>query len=112
MAQEQKMLRLVRLLEAFRQHDPMMPMQYAAVFARVAASGVSGTTSRQLQNETGLSQSSISRAASTLSKTDWRGKPGLDMLDERPDPDDPRRLIYRLNHRGRVLADALSTLME
>ena len=60
---QSKMLRLVRLLEAFRQHDPLMPIQYASVFARIGAAGAEGTTSRALQNETGLSQSAISRAA-------------------------------------------------
>src|SRR4030095_2714717 len=93
----------LRLIEAFRTLDRLMASEQMAVFLQIALSP-NGTTSRELQKLTGLSQPAIARSAAYFGKTRAGGKPGLDVLSERPDPTHGLRIIYELNHKGRSIA--------
>src|SRR5262249_29962955 len=93
------MERLAKAIGAFRAMNPSIASEHMTVFLLIALSP-DGITSRQLQKQTGLSQSAISRASTAFGKTHYRGKPGLDMLEIEPDPKHAQRHIYSLNAKG------------
>jgi hypothetical protein len=97
--ESKQLAQALRLIEAFRTLDKLMASEQMGVFLHIALA-TKGVTSRELQHLTGLSQTSIVRSAAYFGKTHARGKPGLDMLEEHPDPNHSQRIIYGLNHKG------------
>src|SRR5262245_33534733 len=110
MASEQ-LAQALRLIEAFRTLDRLMASEQMVVFLQIALA-TNGITSRELQQLTGLSQSAIGRSVAYFGKRHYRRKPGLDMLEEHPDPKHSTRVIYGLNHKGRYFAATLEAFMD
>lgn len=101
---------LVEILELIRKDiDPEMPIQMVVVFLRLALKGEASM--QDLMDAAGISQASISRNVSALSKTHRRGKPGHNLVIAFEDPMERRRKLVRLSTKGKKLADKVSDLV-
>ena len=86
-----------------------MPMQQADVLLAIAAKP--GLTMNELSKLTGLSQSSISRNVSAMSKYHRLGKEGLNLVEAVTDPRETRRrLVYLTPHGKMFITKLLRTL--
>ncbi len=95
---------LVRVLEAFRELDPDLPIQYAVSFLTIARADDGGISVGELAKRLGIAQSSASRNIAALSAWHSFGKPGLDLVESREDPRERRRKIVTLTSKGAALA--------
>lgn len=95
---------LVRVLEAFRELDPDLPIQYAVSFLTIARADDGGISVGELAKRLGIAQSSASRNIAALSAWHSFGKPGLDLVESREDPRERRRKIVTLTPKGAALA--------
>lgn len=92
-------------------NNPRLEWQTAHVFLLVCAAN--GETSQQeLEKQTGLAQSSLSRNVARLGNGETMNDPGPKLLESYEDPAFRRRKLVRLTARGRVLCEELSTLLE
>jgi DNA-binding MarR family transcriptional regulator len=64
-------------------------------------------TAAELTDALGLEQSTVSRMTDLLSGYGKRGTKGLDLIQDRDDPQDRRRKIYSLSPKGRALLDQM-----
>ena len=109
MSQSKKIFTLIQVIRAFRNVDSEMPAQMAHCLLEVALRP--GLNMRQLEEATGLSQSSASRNIQTLGKWHRDRRPGYDRVESVEDPEDTRRKIMFLTPKGRQLvADVLSAV--
>jgi DNA-binding MarR family transcriptional regulator len=100
---------VIRILGAFRQLDPDMPIQYALSFLTIAEH--EGLSMGDLAQRLGIAQSSASRNIAALSKWHSFGKEGHDLVAAEEDPRERRRKIVRLTPKGRRLVAALETIL-
>lgn len=98
-----------KALEEIRKVDSEMPTQMAACFIAVALRP--GITMKELADEVGLAQSSVSRNVAMLSKQFRPGKPGHDLVEAMEDPAERRRKIVRLSFKGRKVAEAINDVI-
>ena len=85
--------------------------QTAHVFLSVCMSS-GEATQQELEKQTGLAQSSLSRNVARLGNGETMDDPGPKLLESYEDPAYRRRKLVRLTARGRKLADELSTILE
>jgi len=102
------LLKLLELIEVFRDMRPEMPMQMAAIFLGIALRP--GITQAELAILVGIGQSSVSRNIAALSAVTRQGKRGLNLVVQRHDPLDGRAHEHHLTKDGRALADRLLAL--
>ncbi|MBB4039090.1 DNA-binding MarR family transcriptional regulator [Microvirga flocculans] len=65
-------------------------------------------TSRTIQEETGYSQSTVSRNIALLSDIGTKDKPGYGLIEVQIDPSDRRKQLLTLTRKGRDLCDKLA----
>lgn len=94
-----------RVINMLRQLSPDMPMQQADVLLQIAMHP--GLTMADISKRTGLSQSSVSRNVSAMSKYHRLGKPGLDLVEAAIDPREPRRRLVFLTVNGKAFITKL-----
>ena len=103
----------LQLIALFRDLDPYLPSQTIDVFLTVASrAGDHGLETREIPALTDLAQSSTNRALTYLGETHWkdRSKPGLNLLQFRPKPQDRRHVLASLTPKGRRLAGRIEEL--
>src|SRR5271167_3863222 len=100
---------VIRILGAFRQLDPDMPIQYALSFLTIARH--EGLSMGDLAQRLGIAQSSASRNIAALSRWHSFGKAGHDLVEALEDPRERRRKIVSLTPRGHQLIEALRALV-
>lgn len=86
------------ILGEFREIDPEIPIQTAAMLLVVAMTP--GVTMKELGERLGISQASCSRNVAALSKVHRLDKPGYDLVYAVEDPAERRRKIVRLTPQG------------
>ena len=96
--------------EQFRALAPEMPAQAVAIFLMAVMN--EGCTMKQLSEWTGTSQASVSRNVAMLGKWHRLHKPGLGLMTAEEDPYERRRKVVTLTHKGRQVAQTLSTILE
>lgn len=101
---------LIRVLEALRELDPDMPIQYALSFLTVARH--EGLSIRELSERLGIAQSSASRNVAALSRWHSFGKPGHDLVQSEEDPRERRRKVVTLTSKGRALVEDLRAIVS
>lgn len=87
-----------------------MTMQQLMVLSVIYARP--GTTARDLEEDTGLAQSSVNRNIMALSKWDRHKQPGHDLIDQVEDPIERRRKIFFLNQKGRRFMARMAAVIE
>lgn len=102
------LLKAFEVINALRVIHPEMPMQMASVFIVIAMQP--GIYQRDLPEIIGISQSSVSRNVTALTKKTRHGKPGLGLIVRRHDPEDGRGYELHLSKAGRALAEQLAAL--
>lgn len=85
--------------------NPTMPLQQVQLFLHVAHHGE--VLMEDLEEATGVEQSSVSRNVSALGGG-WPGKPGYGLVESREDPTNRRRKLVRLTNKGKALAGGIS----
>lgn len=88
-----------------------LPPQSMLMLLLIARSGLKGTTSRELINETRLPESSVQRSLQRLGTGAGEGVrnvgPGLALISRGPGAEDPRAYLYTLSKKGKqLLTDA------
>ena len=94
-----------RLLREFQRISPTITIQTAEAFVLVAIH--EGLTIGQLGERIGVSTSGASHATSMLTRHGRRGKPGLDLVEMREDPQDRRIRGLYLTAKGKMHKQAL-----
>jgi DNA-binding MarR family transcriptional regulator len=102
---------LVSLIDVFREEvDPEMPVNYVMTFLLIALN--EGATLKDLQDKAGLEQSTVSRNVAALSERHRAGKPGYDLVEVRPFPDNFRFKCVTLKPKGRALVRKLNASFD
>ena len=110
-------MRVITVLEIFRETYRDIAAPTIETFFRIAAAGERGLLMKDLERTTGMSQSAISRHVQLLSAKTWR-RPrqpradGLGLVVTREDPTDARRKIAYLTERGQEMWDYLTEIMQ
>lgn len=110
MLSSQPMNKLLSVITEFRQLDTDIQTDTMLVFCLVALNP--GITSRDIQINTGMSQSAVSRHLAKLSELFSKETPGLNLVENIEDPADRRTKRSYLKHRGRVLAIKIAGLLD
>ncbi|WP_170402953.1 MarR family winged helix-turn-helix transcriptional regulator [Ruegeria arenilitoris] len=99
---------LLRMANSLVQYDKDMPLTRLPVFLNIALKD--GIIVRELMENTGLAQSTISRTLGFLADKPVRGtKEGLNWIEMHPDPVDPRRVTLHLTAKGKEIIAQLGT---
>ncbi|HET8727699.1 MAG TPA: MarR family transcriptional regulator [Alphaproteobacteria bacterium] len=106
---EERIDRLIEVLEEFRRLDPDMPIQYALSFLTLARH--EGLSIRELAERLDIAQSSASRNVAALGEWHSFRKPGHDLVQAKEDPRERRRKIVTVTERGRDLLARLDALL-
>tara|TARA_R110002110_G_scaffold64680_30_gene178891 strand:+ start:6318 stop:6677 length:360 start_codon:yes stop_codon:yes gene_type:complete len=96
---------VIRLVEEFRKLGPQVPIQVMQVYCEIARDP--DVSMKDLGLRTGLQQSSVSRAISSLSSRNRHDKSGMNLVVSKEDPMNRRRKTVRLTHTGKLVAKAL-----
>lgn len=97
------------LLEELRKFDPELPAnQAAALFAIAHREGIRQT---DLAAQVGASKAAIQRTIDKLSDRGVAGKPGLGLIEVRPNPSDGRERQCFLSALGRRFVRAIETIL-
>ncbi|MET3925151.1 MarR family winged helix-turn-helix transcriptional regulator [Devosia sp. 2618] len=96
-------------IELFRGLRVEMPIQVPLVFLIVAQH--KGISAAELCKRTGLSQSSVSRNVSVLTKQGKAGEAGLGLIVKTIDPANTRAHAYHLTKDGRAMVGQLTALL-
>lgn len=69
-------------------------------------------SAREYGEMLGLSSSTMSRHLLDLGEMNRKREPGMMLIEQRPDPMDRRRSLYRLTPKGRGLITAILQVLE
>lgn len=83
-------------------------LHHAQLYLEVARRG--RCTFAELEEALNLTNGSVSRSVSALSKTNRLGQPGYWLFDTFKDPNEPRRYVVRLSAKGKALMRQLRDL--
>lgn len=95
-------------VDILREYWPEMPMQTAATFAAVAMSEGQEASHQDINEMVGLPQSTLSKNIAYL--CEWRSyqNPGMNVVEQFPDPKNRRKRVVRLNKKGRKIANRIN----
>jgi DNA-binding MarR family transcriptional regulator len=96
---------LIGGLAEFHKLHPEMTVSRLLLFLHVAARP--GIKQADLEQLTGFVQSGCSRAVAVLSKFERHDRPGLDLVESLPNPQDRRHNVVALTAKGQLLAAAV-----
>lgn len=98
---------LLDIIADCREYDPEMQVQTLATLLIVARRGECAMS--HIAEELNLSQSSVSRNVSLLSKWSRHNRPGLDLVRAYEDPAERCRKLVTLTHKGKRFMERLTT---
>jgi DNA-binding MarR family transcriptional regulator len=104
------MMKGVRFIEEFRKFDPEMQLQTAATFMWTVIQP--GITMKEMMNRLGISQASCSRNAAALSARHRKDRPGHDLIEIKPDPEDHRRKVLYPTPKGNRVAETIWEILD
>lgn len=110
MSNTRKINALMNAIAILRDGDEQMQMQTAQVFLAIAIQP--GITSKDLVKAVGISQSSVSRNTAALGEWHRLDKPGLNLIETRPDPRERRRKVHYLTPKGHAVAKRVLAALE
>ena len=93
--------RFIAAIEQFRELDPNI--QATAIVVFLAVANRPGATARELSQNTGITEYTLSRTLAALSETHRSGQPGLDLLTRKENPADARNKQIYLKDKGVAL---------
>jgi DNA-binding MarR family transcriptional regulator len=99
-----------RIAERLVDTYPDMTMTQFRIFAYIAENP--GITQRELIEHLGVTDTTGSRTVQLLGSDGTRGKPGLRLVDVRPDPSDRRQRLLSLTDKGRRLMGDIEEEMK
>ena len=102
----------LQILETFRALDSDMPIGEAVSFLLIVLGETKdggGLTVTEVGQQGGFSLASASRHMKSLNKTDRYGKPGHELVIDPRDPNDDRRKVLKLTHKGRTILNQIET---
>lgn len=103
---QSNLVRLLRVMEEFRQLEPDLPSQ--VIHAFLAAALTPGLSIRDLQDRLGMSSASASRSFSFLSDQHRLGKEGLGLIRYEGDAQNGRIKRVFLTTKGQRLVERLN----
>lgn len=103
-------MRMLRVVEEFKQLDNDIQTDTIQVFLLIAANA--GISSREILDATGISQSSVSRHLAVLSEWNWKGGPGLGLCETLEDPTNRRSKRSWLTQKGRQFAAKIVRMID
>ncbi|SDL08274.1 DNA-binding transcriptional regulator, MarR family [Franzmannia pantelleriensis] len=104
------MRRALSVVQLFRELQSDLPLQTASLFVHIAANP--GISIKQLIEETGGRQATISRTISVLSKWQEVDKPGFGLVWTKEDPHERRRKLVFLTDKGEEFAAELADIIR
>ena len=111
MVTEQKKVQILfQANEVIRMFDPEMPIQMVQTLLVVMMRP--GLTMSELGEQTGLTQSSVSRNVAALSKVHRTRRPGHDLVYTEEDPIERRRKLVLLSPKGKRLLEQVNRAMS
>jgi DNA-binding MarR family transcriptional regulator len=96
---------LMAALAEFHKLESEMTVSRLLLFLHVAAQP--GIKQADLEQLTGFAQSGCSRAVAVLSKFERYDRPGLDLIESLPNPQNRRHKVVALTAKGQLLAAAV-----
>lgn len=109
-AKKSNMTRVIRLLEAFRQHHRDILTTEVLVFLHVAVND--GMQMSELQDLLGVSQAAVSRNVYFLSKYGANNREGLELIQLVEDTENRRRRRLYLTPKGKAFLRQLEVINE
>tara|TARA_Y100000401_G_scaffold23031_1_gene15591 strand:- start:9193 stop:9534 length:342 start_codon:yes stop_codon:yes gene_type:complete len=94
-------VKLLEVLQDFRELDAEIQSQCIAVFLTVVARGGENVSMAEIQKDLDMPQSSVSRNVALLSKWSRHGQKGHDLLESHEDPKERRRKLCRVTAKGK-----------
>lgn len=112
-SQHQFARKLFLALEVLRGLDPNLPITFAQVFLLIAQARDGEIVLRDLTKMADFSASAVNRAVTYLGERHWKDpdRPGLGLVDSRPDIRDRRQRIITLSAKGRRAASQMKELI-
>ncbi|APX94919.1 hypothetical protein BWR19_06270 [Halomonas sp. 1513] len=104
------MRRALSVVQFFRELDSDLPLQTASLFVHIAASP--GISIKQLIEQTGSRQSTVSRTIAVLSQWQEVDKPGFGLVWTKEDPRERRRKLVFLTDKGEEFAAELADIIR
>jgi len=102
--------KLYRAVEEMRKIDPEMQAHTINIFLMVCMNP--GITMKDLGNQLGLSQATMSRNIAALGKVHRLNRPGYDLVQAEEDPVERRRKIVNLTAKGKRVQESLLSIMK
>ena len=105
MSTERQLRKLKNCVEELRKIEEEMPAQRLVVLLTIAIR--EGITYKEVQEETGLANSTVSRNISAMSKINRHGKPGTNLVEAYQEESGYRRKLLYLTPKGKRLVHSL-----
>lgn len=103
------LVRLEAALAAFSVLEPTaLPVHHVQVYLIVART--EPCRYDEIEQQSGLSNASVSRTVNALADTHRTGREGLRLLSVNKDPEERRRYLVSLSSRGRALLRQIKSL--
>ena len=96
----------LRVVDVFREIDPLMPIGQIAFFLQVAKN--EGCTLSDIASQSDLALATASRYLANLTQIDRYKQPGLALLDAYENPMNRRQKLIILTELGRKVIDKLN----
>jgi DNA-binding MarR family transcriptional regulator len=101
-------MKLDKVLSMLRDIDNDMTLAKAQVFLAAALGSPEGLPQEDIEKKVDLGQSSVSRNADR----DRNGNEGAGLLERREDFHNRRKMVIKLTHKGKRLAEQLKATLE
>lgn len=111
MPERKQLHKLWMCIEEVRKIEEEMPAQRLSILL-IIAMREGGITYKDLQDETGLANSTISRNISAMSKVNRHGKPGTNLVEAIQEDTGYRRKMLYLTPQGKRVVRSLLDHME
>lgn len=105
---------VLRLITHLLQKPGLTTLSAVQVFLLIARrEGSEGVLVRDIVRASGLTQSAVARIVAALSDQPARGqRVGLNWLEQKPDPEDPRRVRIHVTEQGHQVLSEIETIMN
>lgn len=104
------LLNLRDMITTIRREAPELPIQQLQIFIFIALD--EGTTAKNLQHTTGMTQAAVGRNVNALLKYAGQGREGLAWVEWRTDPNDLRARPLYISDKGHKILKEIQSLME